>query len=99
MTYAEKLKDPRWQRIRLLVFQRDGFKCRICGNSAMELHAHHTIYDRELEPWEGNPDWIITLCTACHSNIENLIKMVRAYACNARAIEIFEKAVKDVEAQ
>ena len=34
------------------VFERDGFKCRVCGNSALKLDAHHII-NRDLMPNQG----------------------------------------------
>ncbi len=30
MTYAEQLKDPRWQKRRLEILQRDEWRC-LCG--------------------------------------------------------------------
>lgn len=29
--YAKKLMDPRWQKKRLEIFKRDGWKCQNCG--------------------------------------------------------------------
>lgn len=68
-TYAEKLLDPRWQQLRLRVFQRDEWKCRACGNSSKTLHAHHPVYHPFSEgPWDYEIDSIITLCSECHSD-------------------------------
>lgn len=67
MTYAEKLKDPRWQRKRLEVLNRDSFKCRKCGNDKQTLHVHHTGYRNGHEPWEYQGEELLTLCEACHS--------------------------------
>jgi len=52
MTYSEKLKDPRWQRKRLEVMQRDDFTCRNCGAKDKTLHIHHVRYLKGFEPWE-----------------------------------------------
>ena len=68
-TYAEKLLDPRWQQMRLRVFDRDGWKCRCCGNSQVTLNAHHPVYHPLAEgPWDYDVDEIITLCSECHSD-------------------------------
>jgi hypothetical protein len=65
--YAEKLKDPRWQKLRLQVFERDGWKCRVCDSETSTLHAHHTYYKTDSEgPWDYNHGSIITLCDQCH---------------------------------
>ena len=68
-TYAEKLLDPRWQQMRLRVFDRDGWKCRFCGNSEKTLHAHHPVYHPLADgPWDYEDSEIITLCSSCHSD-------------------------------
>lgn len=65
-SYAEKLKDPRWQRMRLEILQRDQFMCRACGASDKTLHVHHCHYVRG-DPWDTDPVFIITVCETCHS--------------------------------
>ena len=37
--YMDKLRDPRWQRKRLQVLERDGWKCRSCGSMGETLHV------------------------------------------------------------
>lgn len=65
MTYSEKLKDPRWQKKRLKVFERDGWKCVRCGSSKNELNVHHLTYRRN--PWDSPMRDLMTLCKDCHS--------------------------------
>jgi hypothetical protein len=65
-TYAEKLKDPRWQRKRLEIFQRDRFKCWQCGNDKLSLHVHHVEYELGKDPWDYPEDKLLTLCEKCH---------------------------------
>jgi hypothetical protein len=45
MKYSDKLKDPRWQKKRLEVFERDGWCCQCCGDSESPLlaEAFHSI--------------------------------------------------------
>lgn len=71
-TYAEKLKDPRWQRRRLEIMQRDGFKCTICRDSDNQLHIHHKRYHKRTEPWDYPDDDLCTLCEDCHSKVSIL---------------------------
>lgn len=66
-TYREALLDPRWQKMRLKVYERDGFQCRICGSLDKTLHAHHAYYAKSSEgPWDYDESAIITLCSSCH---------------------------------
>lgn len=71
MTYAEKLKDPRWQKKRLEVMQRDGFKCRDCESTEKTLHVHHCGY-RGKNPWETSNDLLVTVCHECHEIRQSL---------------------------
>lgn len=68
MTYAEKLKDPRWQKKRLEILNRDSFTCRKCKDTKTTLHVHHTTYSSHMEPWEIPSEWLITLCSECHES-------------------------------
>jgi len=67
MNYSEKLKDPRWQKKRLEILERDGWKCMSCGGKEKTLHVHHIIYFSHKDPWEINNGFLITLCESCHT--------------------------------
>ena len=73
-TYAEKLKDPRWQRKRLEIMQRDDFQCRVCGDERKTLHVHHIRYIKGREPWEYKDFYFVTLCEGCHRDEESDLK-------------------------
>lgn len=66
ISYSEKLKDPRWQRRRLEILQRDEFTCNICGDGTKTLHVHHKWYESGKEPWEHPDNCLTTLCVVCH---------------------------------
>lgn len=68
MTYAEQLKDPRWQRKRLIIFERDGWACVACSNTNETLHVHHKYYAKGKKPWEYPDGDLETLCSTCHKN-------------------------------
>lgn len=68
-TYAEKLRDPRWQKKRLEVFNHFKWKCEICHDSENELHAHHIAYKKNANPWSYNPWELACLCSNCHKLI------------------------------
>lgn len=65
-TYAEKLRDPRWQKKRLEVMERDKFCCRRCYDRDSTLNVHHFAYRRGLAPWEYRNNELVTLCEDCH---------------------------------
>ena len=70
MTYSQKLKDPRWQKKRLEILNRDEFTCQICKDTKTELHVHHVEY--KGEPWQQDNDKLVTLCKHCHEVITYL---------------------------
>lgn len=71
-TYGEKLKNPKWQKRRLEILSRDGFKCVRCDCTERELHVHHKKYSGD--PWEATDDDLETLCNCCHAFEEYLKK-------------------------
>jgi 5-methylcytosine-specific restriction endonuclease McrA len=86
MTYKEKLLDPRWQKKRLEVFERDSFKCQHCEDEQSTLHIHHTYYEYGKEIWDYEIESLITLCESCHSehtrasrHIKNNLKNLHSY--------------------
>lgn len=76
MTYADKLKDPRWQRRRLEVFNRDSFTCQDCGNTKESLHVHHLGYTKG-EPWDTPGCLLRSLCWKCHESRQKLEDTIR----------------------
>lgn len=62
------LKDPRWQKKRLEIMQRDNFTCQHCGNTDKSLQVHHLWYSPLKKPWEYDNSAFITLCEHCHEN-------------------------------
>ncbi len=69
MTYAEKLQDPRWQKKRLEILQRDKFTCQLCDDDKTTLHIHHKKY--KGDPWDIENEHLITYCKHCHEIIES----------------------------
>lgn len=73
--YSEKLKDVRWQKVRLEVLARDEFRCQSCHTDEasatrmgrrLTLHVHHTYYEAGRDPWEYPTGSLTTLCDSCH---------------------------------
>lgn len=93
--YAELLKDPRWQRIRLEVFQRDNFTCQVCQSTSNTLHAHHVYYLDETEgPWDYPHQAILTVCEDCHQDEHSRLPTVKARLIEEAANAGFSSARK-----
>jgi 5-methylcytosine-specific restriction endonuclease McrA len=65
MTYAQKLKDPRWQKKRLEIFKRDRWTCQWCLSKVETLNVHHHKYTVD-SPWDEDPKNLVTVCAECH---------------------------------
>lgn len=76
MTYSDKLKDPRWQKVRLKIMERDSFGCQFCGDKKSQLQVHHLIYRKNADPWEYEHDELKTLCCNCHKSVTEVRKQV-----------------------
>lgn len=66
LSYSDKLKDPRWQKKRLRVLERDKWKCQACGDTKTTLHVHHTQYESNMDVWDYPDSMLISLCEDCH---------------------------------
>lgn len=71
-TYSQKLKDPRWQKKRLEILNRDQWTCRECQTTSETLHVHHCLYQKGKEPWEYDDRWLMALCDPCHEKRQSL---------------------------
>lgn len=78
MTYAEKLRDPRWQKRRLKIMERDDFRCLECGCKTATLNVHHGCYFPKTDPWDY-PDYLLhTLCESCHETTQKTLTTIHA---------------------
>lgn len=74
LSYKELLKDPRWQKIRLQVLERDKWCCQSCFDDTSTLSVHHRYYEKDKEPWDYPLEAFITLCEQCHKDEKELTK-------------------------
>lgn len=70
INYKEQYSHPNWQRTRLKVFSRDGFKCTQCGDRNKMIHVHHLRYTAKYV-WEEPLENLTTLCDTCHKKYHN----------------------------
>jgi replicative DNA helicase len=87
--YGRKLSDPRWQRKRLEIFQRDNWTCQDCGDSETELQVHHKQY--KGDPWNAPDDTLVTLCANCHERISPIDGEISIRNLLARGVDAMEK--------
>jgi len=71
-TYAEKLRDPRWQKKRLEIMQIARFECQSCGDETKTLNVHHKFYKKGAQPWDYNDEDLACLCEDCHKHEHDL---------------------------
>ncbi len=83
-TYVEKLRDPRWQKTRLKVFERDNWTCQACFSDDESLQVHHKYYLRGKEPWDYPMDALQTLCEHCHEVTTELDRAEKGRPMNRR---------------
>jgi hypothetical protein len=57
-------------RLKMLILERDGWKCQACGSST-NLQVHHLVYRSQLG---AAPDNLITLCVHCHGRAHKEFK-------------------------
>ncbi len=60
--------DPRWQKKRLEILQRDRFTCKYCESEEKTLHVHHKYYIKGRKVWDYHNSALITLCEDCHKD-------------------------------
>lgn len=64
--FMDQYKDPRWQKKRLKIMERDEFTCQSCYDTESTLNVHHKYYIFGKFPWEYPDELLITLCEGCH---------------------------------
>lgn len=71
LSYSDQLKNPKWQRRRLEILNRDNFTCQLCRDTETELQIHHKKYTPGSLPWEYDNSELVTLCKHCHGYMFN----------------------------
>lgn len=76
MRIARGYRGLGWNAIRKAVYKRDGYRCRLCGQTRrVTLHAHHIMpYET---PTDNALDNLITLCSSCHRRVERRPKLIQ----------------------
>jgi len=74
MNYREQYKDPRWQKKRLEILQRDEWQCKLCSTKEETLHVHHRYYLSGTDIWDYPNTAFATLCESCHETESQELK-------------------------
>jgi hypothetical protein len=69
--YWQQLQDPRWQKKRLEILERDQWTCRDCKATDKTLHIHHCLYEKG-SPWDTDEIFLLTLCNDCHERRQHI---------------------------
>jgi 5-methylcytosine-specific restriction endonuclease McrA len=78
------LRDPRWQKKRLKILEKNKFQCFECGNTERELHIHHCWYEHQLKPWEYHDSCYLVLCKECHLTRQDLEYKIKTKLADLR---------------
>lgn len=101
-SYYELLRDPRWQRKRLEVMNRAGFKCERCADDKRTLNVHHRYYRDSVLPWDYPEDCYECLCEPCHEKGHGIVRPKRqspsehAFPKDRDSIDILEKQILQI---
>jgi 5-methylcytosine-specific restriction endonuclease McrA len=69
LKYSDQLHQPEWKAKRLLILQRDGYRCASCSSNK-NLQVHHKKYIKGKAAWDIPDSYLTTLCLSCH-NLEH----------------------------
>lgn len=93
LTYAQILRDARWQRKKVHLFNVHGGYCHYpgCEHPNRTLDVHHKVYLRGRDPWDY-PDWCFEiLCESHHLVIQD--RMERAHLAIASNPELLQYCI------
>jgi hypothetical protein len=91
MTYAQQLKHPNWQRVRLQMLEAANWKCEECSASEQMLHVHHKRYVKGRMAWEYSHAELQVLCADCHEEhhyIENELNELLAQVSSTESLAL-----------
>jgi hypothetical protein len=86
VSYSEILQDPRWQQKRLLVFQREDFRCDNCGDGDKTLHVNYLGFEWGKDLWDYELEDQRCLCKNCPANATRAQKALTRFVNKLSAI-------------
>lgn len=64
--YNRQMQEPRWQRRKPQIHDRDKWRCRFCFDNTIRLHVHHVEYAPGADAWAYPNTELLSLCEDCH---------------------------------
>lgn len=95
-SYQQQLDDPRWQKKRLEILERESFACQECKAKDKKLNVHHNYYDKGKMAWEYNETCYDVLCDDCHEKRHKALKYVEIALCG-KGTQYIEKVACIIE--
>jgi hypothetical protein len=89
-SYLELLQDPRWQRKRLEILNRDQWTCTNCGATSKTLHEHHAYYEKGIVPWDYPDESLTTYCVECHQKAQDMLKLLHRQIGRIDSTDIYD---------
>ena len=89
--WSSAYRDSRWQKLRLQIMERDGWKCRACGRGEKDgttLNVHHAYYESNKSPWDYPAETLITYCEDCHEERHAIQKRILSAMVNMSTLGI-----------
>lgn len=79
MSRDSEYKDVRWQKKRLEVLERCGWKCQFggCTSADEQIHVHHIRYS-DGPVWDTPAEDLTALCSSCHEKITKVKRRIGA---------------------
>ncbi len=93
--HREEVKDRKAAILRMdkkisaYVKERDGNKCRYCGNTLMRLDVHHIIR-RSVYGLRWDEKNLITLCLKCHTWAQESPMQFREWFCFSVSLPVYD---------
>lgn len=89
--YSQLLCRPEWARKRMVILERDGFRCVACrtmGEPDNRLQVDHKIYARGGFPWDVPDNYLQTVCRRCHERFTALRRRLQEIAADMNLYEL-----------
>lgn len=64
-----QLYTDNWDKIRKSVYQRDGYRCVMCGKKG-KIHAHHIVPVTISK--DNSMNNLVSVCESCHRKLEDV---------------------------
>lgn len=99
--FWEAYKHPQWQKRRLEVMQKAGFKCEECGGEDATLNVHHKFYVKGRQPWQYADAELLCLCDGCHERFheykQELLSLIGTGGCRIEVLVGYARAAASAD--